>query len=187
MVLCNLGIQYWHPGMSRCAQQFKGQIHKAHKESRNRHPKGKLPFLYRCHYWTYVHALGGWFGFVWVFFWNLHFRLVLSLLLDFKHTSFSASSHLHRIVGELERIWPFLVHAVHELAACVGSLCWYHLQSRGTRGSRASATAHTGCCSQSLSDQEASLAAGTQLTLSMWCGWMVQLFFFQLQLHIKEY
>ena len=60
-------MEYWHPAMSRCSQQFKGQIHKAQKESRDKHPEGKLPSLYCCRQRTDAHAL---------FFGNLQFRWV---------------------------------------------------------------------------------------------------------------
>lgn len=115
--------------MSRCAQQFKGQMHKAHKESRKRHPKGKLPFfvlLLLLNWCTCLLVFWGFFG-ICILGWLC--------LCCWIYISFSASSHLHLTVGELERI-GFLAFSC-SCSAWMGSLCWYHLQSRGSRGSRA--------------------------------------------------
>lgn len=59
-----------------------------------------------------------WCGCFFGVFLYFHFRLALSTLLDFKHISFSASSHLH-LAGEVERIVAFSCSC----SAWIGSLC----------------------------------------------------------------
>lgn len=105
----------------------------------------------------------------WFFFW-----ICISGWLCLCHwtSNISLSVPLHIFTWLLERIVAFSCSC----CAWPGSLCWFHLQGRGTREQQG--PAQTRCCSRGPSGQEAALPVGTQHAFSMWWDWMVQLFSF---------